>query len=373
MQQHHARIGKATIGDPDSLVAASEAEGHAAFVDDGEGKKRRSGGSDEQYSSARRRAGAYAILGADMEPTAEPDSEGFPYSFTRRVYGVFKGGGAKGVVYAGALRQLAARGIWFRSVAGSSAGAITAMLIAVGTGPNEFAKAACDALPKVRRQLLWGGLPGRSGALFDTTGLRDWLEKYLRDAIRGKDSADTTDVTFQELHVKRPLIDLDVVALDLDRRQPIVFNYETTSECSVAAAVVASCAIPVAMPPGRVVLVQAAAESGQSRAATSQIHRVVDGGAWANYPSFVYLDSDFRRFHNLEPYEIERDDVLGFVIVGDEDNGESSAGVPPAPPESILTVEPRRSNFDRGAGRQSGRLGAVLSWTGLRWAVGRDR
>ena len=43
-----------------------------------------------------------------------------------RVNGVFKGGGAKGLLYAGALEALAERGVWFRAVGGASAGAITA-------------------------------------------------------------------------------------------------------------------------------------------------------------------------------------------------------------------------------------------------------
>src|SRR5215212_6810338 len=40
------------------------------------------------------------------------------------VYGVFKGGGAEGVAYVGALEALVERRVWFRSVAGSSAGAL---------------------------------------------------------------------------------------------------------------------------------------------------------------------------------------------------------------------------------------------------------
>jgi hypothetical protein len=41
------------------------------------------------------------------------------------VNGVFKGGGAKGIIYTGALLEVRASGYWFRAAAGSSAGAIT--------------------------------------------------------------------------------------------------------------------------------------------------------------------------------------------------------------------------------------------------------
>src|SRR5687767_9272238 len=48
------------------------------------------------------------------------------------VDGVFQGGGALGAAYAGALRVLHDQGIWFARVAGNSAGAITAAMVAVG-------------------------------------------------------------------------------------------------------------------------------------------------------------------------------------------------------------------------------------------------
>ena len=54
------------------------------------------------------------------------------------VHGVFEGGGAKGVLYAGALEGTLRRKLWFKAVAGSSAGAITAAMIAAGMTPAEI-------------------------------------------------------------------------------------------------------------------------------------------------------------------------------------------------------------------------------------------
>src|SRR5262245_8558131 len=51
--------------------------------------------------------------------------------------GVFEGGGALGTAYIGALRALDDHAIWFKRVAGNSAGAITAGMIAAGfTSPE---------------------------------------------------------------------------------------------------------------------------------------------------------------------------------------------------------------------------------------------
>lgn len=52
--------------------------------------------------------------------------------------GVIEGGGALGAAYAGALRALHDNNIWFARVAGTSAGAITAAMIAVGFNAEEI-------------------------------------------------------------------------------------------------------------------------------------------------------------------------------------------------------------------------------------------
>jgi len=61
-------------------------------------------------------------------------------------YGVFEGGGAKGLAYAGALRALKERRCWFHAVAGSSAGAVTAALIAAGLNYDEMSREIDAAL-----------------------------------------------------------------------------------------------------------------------------------------------------------------------------------------------------------------------------------
>jgi predicted acylesterase/phospholipase RssA len=52
--------------------------------------------------------------------------------------GTFKGGGSLGAAYCGALLAMARNGRWFKRVAGNSAGAITASLIAAGYNANEL-------------------------------------------------------------------------------------------------------------------------------------------------------------------------------------------------------------------------------------------
>ena len=53
-----------------------------------------------------------------------------------QVFGIFEGGGAKGLAHAGAIAVAQELGVQFVGVAGTSAGAIVAALVAVGYTPK---------------------------------------------------------------------------------------------------------------------------------------------------------------------------------------------------------------------------------------------
>jgi predicted acylesterase/phospholipase RssA len=58
-----------------------------------------------------------------------------------KAFGVFEGGGAKGYAHVGALQAIELRGIELEAVAGSSIGAVIALLVAAGfTGHELFEK-----------------------------------------------------------------------------------------------------------------------------------------------------------------------------------------------------------------------------------------
>lgn len=283
------------------------------------------------------------------------------------VCGVFKGGGAKGLVYCSALHELRARGIWFASVAGSSAGAITATMIAAGHTPPTILELADEAFVEVKRNWLrWVSTDDR--ALFRTDRLRTWIERKLRAAVSRDDEG--PDVTFAELSRMRDAIDLNVVAMNLATKQPVVFNSTSTPDVSVTTAVLASSAIPVAMRPQRM---------GFARGPKRSAELMVDGGTYANYPMFVYRDLSFRAFNRLSPVVVEQP-VVGFTIETAPYTADGAEDIewPPPPPVEIapdaesprvFDMDPRRSRFDLGGGRRMGAVGAVLSWSSLRWLV----
>src|ERR1043166_2872576 len=99
---------------------------------------------------------------------------------TRFIAGVFEGGGSKGRLYEGALGAMVEdsdRPCWFSAVAGSSAGAITAALIAAGLQPKQVSYKAAKGVGALRKPtLLNGSLRLRDGASYlDQDSLADWL------------------------------------------------------------------------------------------------------------------------------------------------------------------------------------------------------
>jgi predicted acylesterase/phospholipase RssA len=224
--------------------------------------------------------------------------------------GVFQGGGAKGVAYVGALQAVLKANCWFRATAGSSAGAITATMIAAGLHPNDMGAAARDGLRKVRKVSWWDHVRGASGAdvpLYETEGLRTWIENTLRaqvELLEGSPRPDDRDVTFSELYIASQ-IELFVVVLDADGAAPAVLSHRNAGDTQVSHAVVASSAIPLALPKRR--LVMAGGEKDWA------VRRVFDGGAWANYPRFVFADPSFRAFNNLPAIDADVRTV-GFAL-----------------------------------------------------------
>ncbi len=204
---------------------------------------------------------------------------------TLLVNGVFQGGGAKSIAYGGALRALRSRNLWFGSVAGASAGAITATLIASGMSVEELETAtpkvlAATSAPIVAR--LGKASMGWATSLFEGAGLRRWLDATLAERIG---SNGEHPVTFKQLHAATG-IELYVLALDLATELPVIFNRRTTPDVEVAGAVVSSSAIPGGFPAGRAVF-------SDSRGG-ARVHQLIDGAGWANYPGFIFQDQAFR-------------------------------------------------------------------------------
>jgi predicted acylesterase/phospholipase RssA len=224
----------------------------------------------------------------------------FPES--ARWCGVFQGGGAKGVAYVAALRAVEEKCRWFRSVAGSSAGALTASLVAAGFAPHELEDMTANMLAAISpSSIIDRGLhalgPTRALTRYNAAALERLLESHLRDGVRRHGGEPESDVTFAELTTSTG-IELYVLALDASTGCPMPFSTETTPTLAVSAAVVASCAIPLAFEP-RYVEIDPSARPVLGQISLPLVRRLVDGGAWANFPAFIYTDEAFREVLRL--------------------------------------------------------------------------
>ncbi|MGE0881141.1 MAG: patatin-like phospholipase family protein [Acidimicrobiia bacterium] len=251
---------------------------------------------------------------------------------------VFEGGGAKGIAYAGALQACEEAGVKFSSVAGSSAGAITATLVACGYSAREIAEMMPDALAAIAgvgRSFAMFGRP----SLLNSRRLHDWLAEAIAQKV-------APNATFRQVFDKTGIA-LYVVTLDLATRQPVVFSPTLTPDAPVAAAVVASSSIPVAFPPARM-------------ASGANVHRLVDGGTWANYPSFVFHDLDFIEHHGLTPPTVP---TIGFIL-------DSEHKTDTLDPSSLRPATTGTHSYDRGSSaRELGLFGAIVSSRLFRWAA----
>lgn len=193
------------------------------------------------------------------------------------VDGVFSGGGIKGFAYVGAMQALEERGITFKRVAGTSAGAILATFVAAGFNAEELetifdelnVKALLDSPKRVLKLpfLKWINLYINLGLYRGKL-----LEKFFHDTLAKKGVC-----TFGDL----PPGILRLVASDLTNGRIIVLpddlsKYGIDSETfPVARALRMSCGIPFFFEPIYL-------QNGNREAV------VVDGGVLSNFPLWIF-------------------------------------------------------------------------------------
>ena len=185
---------------------------------------------------------------------------------------VFEGGGVKGVAYCGALQVLESKGLMpgFTRVAGTSAGAITAALVAAGCTAAELTEAMLDMdLTAFEDGKLEG--PVRVVEHYGWYRGKAFLE-WMQGQVKAK--LGSPDATFTDLWSLRQ-VDLRVVATNLSTRSAEVFCVATTPSVPVAEAVRMSMSIPLFF-----------------AAVTYDGAVYVDGGAVWNYPIEMFDDPD---------------------------------------------------------------------------------
>ena len=206
---------------------------------------------------------------------------------------VFEGGGVKGIGLAGAYRELTDRGYRPQCVAGTSAGAITAALVAVGYSGAELEDIVLNGMhfqdfedPTFLDHL---GTPGQAVQFLVSRGMHsgDFFLKWMRDRLADKGQTKFGQLRDPQAATDKRAYRLQVIASDLTGRRMLVLPRDADQlgldpdELEIAEAVRMSMSIPVFFKP--VVL---------RHHATAQEHVIVDGGLLSNFPIWLFDAED---------------------------------------------------------------------------------
>lgn len=195
---------------------------------------------------------------------------------------VFEGGGVKGIAYAGAVKVLEEEGILTETtrVAGASAGAITAALVAAGADSRQleeilantrFTKFMDDSFGLSRdvRRLL------KDFGWYKGDAFSHWMRRQLYSLIG---DADITFAGLEEKAAKQGRFkELFVVGTNLSAQLESVFSAKSTPDVPIADAVRISMSIPFFF------------------AAVRRLgDLLVDGGVTWNYPLDLFDDKSYK-------------------------------------------------------------------------------
>lgn len=273
---------------------------------------------------------------------------------------VFEGGGAKGIIFVGALTALLEQGHSYRRLIGTSAGAITATLCAAGYSPDEmlacinertaggrpvfstfmdkptaedFSDSDINGSLTMRafnavnllgfqryaiRGLLHNGLYTRlfsfveRGGFYSGRTFLAWMQEHL--AAKGYDREITLEALFNETQN-----DLSLVATNVGLREMLVLNHRTAPNLPVARAVRMSMSIPFVW---EEVIWDAAWQYKPFEGTNKNIAdtRIVDGGVLSNFPMELIAEHSAlvqQTMGDLTPEFVDAALNLGLLI--DED------------------------------------------------------
>lgn len=213
---------------------------------------------------------------------------------------VFEGGGVKGIAYVGALDILNKRGILqnIERVAGTSAGAMVAVLVGLGYTSKDISDILWDIKFQNFMDSSWGIARDISRLLNDY----GWYKgDYFRDLMGSyiKNKTGNSDTTFGQLKDMRekgkPFKDIHLIGADLSTGYSKVFNADTTPDVKIADAARISMSIPLFF----------AAVKGVN----GDDHIYVDGGLLDNFAikvfdrlNYVFDEANARRTEYYKKY-----------------------------------------------------------------------
>jgi NTE family protein len=204
---------------------------------------------------------------------------------------VFEGGGVKGIGLAGALAVLEERGFAPQNIAGTSAGAITAALLAAGYRRDDLREIVMELDFRQFQDRAWEDkvpLIERSLSLLLDLGIYEGarFHEWIKERLAAKGVHTFADLVREGDEDPRWRYDLQVIASDVTKHELLVLPRDAAKlgiepdELEVALAVRMSTSIPIFFEPVRF-----------ENPKTGETHVLVDGGMLSNYPVWLF-DND---------------------------------------------------------------------------------
>ncbi|WP_309137867.1 patatin-like phospholipase family protein [Paenibacillus sp. SC116] len=189
---------------------------------------------------------------------------------------VFEGGGIKGLAYVGALETLDNKNVLsgIQRIAGTSAGAITAVLVALNYSLDEIRDIQLKLDLRKFQDDSWGALRDTARMLTEYGWYKgDIFRKWIGDLVQAKTgSKDSTFEDIWNLKQDKGFRDLFLIGTNLSTRLYEVFSYQHTPTMKLTDAARISMSIPLYF-----------------RAIRNDHNDVyVDGGVLNNYPIRVF-------------------------------------------------------------------------------------
>ncbi|PCJ81238.1 MAG: hypothetical protein COA49_05875 [Bacteroidetes bacterium] len=201
---------------------------------------------------------------------------------------VFEGAGVKGIAYAGVVYELEERGVMsgIEKVGGTSAGAITALMLSLGytaaeleeiisnTELNEFNDGEymfIGGIHRVNKRYGW----------YQRDTFEAWLDQIVSSKTGDK------NITFSELH-DAGFLDLYTTGTCLNKQKLLVFSNETYPDMRIIDAVLISMSIPFYF---EAMFIDEFGKVYSENSSSIPLDIVVDGGIIGNFPIFLFDDS----------------------------------------------------------------------------------
>lgn len=240
---------------------------------------------------------------------------------------VFEGGGVKGIGLAGAYRALSDAGYQAQCVAGTSAGAITASLVAAGYAGAELEDIVLNQMDFTKFEdetfLDRFGAAGGIAQFFISRGMHsgNYFLAWIEEMLSKKGVKRFGDLKAEDESDPRRRYRLQVIASDLSGRRMLTLPQDAEQlgrdpdQLEVAEAVRMSMSIPVFFEPVKI-----------------DGHEIVDGGLLSNFPIWLF---------DCPPGTMPRFPTFGLLLVAPD----QAEPLVPQPPRGTA-VKPIASDVD---------------------------